>query len=97
MVSNSQSLLTWSLLTPDDSRYARSLTGEVLGVRMLPDGRREYLCMNKALDPQQYSVMVSAAKGELYSGIQAKAEKQSSQKEETQGEENCQSLDISWD
>ena len=53
--------LTWSLLTPDDPQYARSLTGEVLGVRLLPDGRREYLCMNKALDPQRYSVMVSAA------------------------------------
>ena len=49
--------LIWSLLTPDDPQYARSLTGEVLGVRLLPDGRREYLCMNKALDPQRYSVM----------------------------------------
>ncbi len=59
MASNPQSLLTWSLLTPDDPQYARSLTGEVLGVRMLPDGCSEYLCMNKALDPQRYYVMVS--------------------------------------
>ena len=51
--------LTWSLLAKDDPQYARSLTGEVLGVRLLPDGRREYLCMNKALDPQRYYVMVS--------------------------------------
>ena len=27
--------LTWSLLTPEDPQYARSLTGEVLGVRLL--------------------------------------------------------------
>ena len=40
-------------------KYGRSLTGEVLGVRVLPDGRREYLCMNKALDPQRYYVMDS--------------------------------------
>lgn len=51
--------LTWSLLAKDDPQYGRSLTGEVLGVRVLPDGRREYLCMNKALDPQRYSVMES--------------------------------------
>ena len=51
--------LTWSLLTPEDPQYGRSLTGEVLGVRVLPDGRREYLCMNKALDPQRYYVMDS--------------------------------------
>ena len=27
--------LTWSLLAKDDPQYARSLTGEVLGVRLL--------------------------------------------------------------
>ena len=54
MVSNSQSLLTWSLLTPDDPQYARSLTGEVLGVRVLPDGRREYLMKNLGLCSPYY-------------------------------------------
>ena len=51
--------LTWSLLAKDDPQYGRSLTGEVLGVCLGTDGRREYLCMNKALDPQRYYVMDS--------------------------------------
>lgn len=46
--------LTWSLLTPEDPQYGRSLTGEVLGVRLLPDGLREYLMKNLGLCAPYY-------------------------------------------